>query len=447
LAGSNQIHHIEVNPLKVEVVNKNGCQREMSVEVDPESLKQDHLAVCSKYQRQARVPGFRQGKTPMSIILQRFKNEIREDFLEGAVQKHLLEALRSEKLEPLDHPHIHDLTYNEGEPLKFTAEFEVLPDLNLDNYRGLEIERIPVEVKEEEVDATIKAMQERMAQYVPVSGRAIQSGDFAVISYVGKFADPAKKDIEAKDVYCEVGSDNTLAEFSQNLLGAQAGDKRSFPVKYPDDFPNKELAGTEVQYEIEVQDIRQKQVPELNDEFAKDAGQYGSLEELRTKVREGITSNKEQAAQSAMQEKLVELIIQNNPFDVPAVMVRKQTENRLNDYVRSLISRGVHPKTLDIDWAEFQERQKELAVTDVKVALVLEHIARKEDIKVTEEELDEDISRRAQETRQAFEAVKSRLTKEGATDRIKDRIRNKKSLNLLLSLASVKDPQGMIVQP
>jgi len=433
--------------LKVEVVNKNSCQRAVNIEVDPESLKPDHSAVCNKYQRQARVPGFRQGKTPMSLILQRFKNEIREDFLEASVQKHLLEAIKSEKLQPLDHPHIHELSYNEGEPLRFTAEFEVLPELNLSNYRGLEIERVPVEVKEEEVEATIKTMRERMAQYLPVTGRAIQTGDFAVISYVGKLGDPSKKDIEAKDTYCEVGSDNTLPEFSDNLLGAQTGDKRSFPVKYPNDFPNKELAGTEVQYDIEVQDIRQKQVPELNDEFAKDAGQYESLEELRNKIRESITSNKGQVAQSDMQEKLVELIIQNNPFDVPGVMVKKQTENRLNDYVRSLIARGVHPKTLDINWAEFQERQKELAVTDVKVALVLEHIAAKENISVTEEELDQDISKRAQESQQAFEAVKSRLTKDGATDRIRDRIRNKKSLDLLLNLASVKDPQGIIVQP
>lgn len=433
--------------MKVEVVNKNSCQRAVSIEVDPESLKPDHSAVCNKYQRQARVPGFRQGKTPMSLILKRFKNEIREDFLEASVQKHLLEAIKSESLQPLDRPHIHELSYNEGEPLRFTAEFEVLPELNLSHYRGLEIERVPVEVKEEEVEATIKTMQERMAQYLPVTGRAIQTGDFAVISYVGKFGDPSKKDIEAKDTYCEVGSDNTLPEFNDNLLGAQAGDKKSFQVKYPGNFPNKELAGTEIQYDIEVQDIRQKQVPDLNDEFAKDAGQYGSLEELRNKVRERITSNKEQAAQSDMQEKLVELIIQNNPFDVPGVMVKKQTENRLNDYVRSLIARGVHPKTLDINWAEFQERQKELAVTDVKVALVLEHIAEKENITVTEDELDQDISKRAQESQQAFEALKSRLTKDGATDRIRDRIRNKKSLDLLLNLASVKDPQGIIVQP
>ena len=141
-----------------------------------------------------------------------------------------------------------------------------------------------------------------MAQYLPVSDRALQTGDFAVISYVGKFGDPSRKDIEARNIYCEVGSDNTLPEFSSNLLGAQAGDTKSFAVKYPDDFPNKELAGTEVQYEIEIQDIRQKQVPELNDEFAKDAGEYGSLEELRNKVRERITSSKKQAAQSDMQE-------------------------------------------------------------------------------------------------------------------------------------------------
>lgn len=432
--------------MKADVVHTSGCQRALTIEVEPDSLKPDYSAVCSKYQRQARVPGFRRGKTPMSLILQRFKSEIREDFLESAVQKYLLEALKAEKLEPLAHPHVRDLSFGEGEPLRFTAEFEVLPELHLRGYRGLEIERIPVEVREEEVDATMKAMQERMTQYVPVIGRSVQAGDVAVISYAGKPSDPAKKTIEAKDIYCEVGSDNTLPEFNENLLGANAGDERSFTVKYATDFPNKELAGIEVEYDIEVQDIRQKHVPELNDEFAKDAGQYGSLEELRKRIREDIAASKQQTAQSDMQEKLVEMIIQNNPFDVPAVMVQKQTENRVNDYARTLLARGVHPKTLDIDWTEFHERQKTLAVTDVKVALVLEHIAERESITVTDEEIDADIAKRAEQTHQAFEAVKSRLTREGATDRIRDRIRNKKSLELLLSLAAVKDPQGIIVQ-
>lgn len=433
--------------MKVEVTQKSACKREVSIEVEADELKESYAAVCSRYQRQARVPGFRKGKTPLSIILQRFKNEIREDFLESSVQKYFAEAIRAQGLHPLDKPHLHNLSYSEGQPLKFAAEFEVLPHLEISDYKGLEIERVPVEVKEEDVEAAINAMRERMAQFVPVDGRAIREGDFAVISYVGKFSDPARKDIEAREIYCEVGSSNTLAEFNQNLLGAQAGESRSFPVKYPDDFPNKELAGCTVHYEIDIQEIRQKQIPELNDDFARDAGQFASLDELRQKVRQELTANRERAAQSDMQERLVELIIQNHPFEVPEVLVKQQAENRLNDYLRSLIARGIHPQTLDINWADFQQRQKELAVTDVKVALVLEHIANRENITVTEEELDADISRRAQESRQSFEAVKSRLTRDGAADRIKDRLRNKKTLELLLSLATLKDPQTVIVQP
>lgn len=433
--------------MKVEVNSKNDCKREVSIEVDAEELKEEHAAVCNRYQRQARVPGFRRGKTPLSLVLQRFKNEIREDFLEAAVHKNFVEAIKTEKLSPLNQPHIHGLSYAEGQPLKFVAEFEVLPRLNISNYKGLEIDRIPVEVKDEDVEVAVRSAQERMAQFVPVTGRPVEKGDFAVISYVGKFTDPDRKNIEAKDVYCNVGSDNTLVEFTENLLGALPGDSKTFPIKYPGDFPNKELAGLEVHYEVKLTDIRQKQVPELNDDFARDAGDYTSLQEMRRKLREEITASKEKTTQANMQEKLVELVIQNNPFDVPEVMVKKQAENRLNDYVRSLIVRGIHPQTVEINWAEFQQRQKELAVTDVKVALVLEHIADKEGIQVTDEEVDADIAQRAQESHQSFDAVKSRLTKDGAVDRIRDRIRNKKSLDLLQNLATLKDPQGLIVQP
>jgi trigger factor len=433
--------------LKVEVTSTSACKRRLNIEVEAVDLKETYSAVCSRFQQQARIPGFRRGKTPLSIVLQRFKREIREDFLERSVQKHFAEAIKAENLNPLDAPQIHDLSYSEDQPLKFAAEFEVLPELELSDYKGLEIDKIPVEVKDGEVEAALEKMRERMAQFVPVEGRVVQNGDFAVISYVGKFPEPGRKDLEAKEIYCEVGSSNTLAEFNENLLGAQIGDKRSFQVKYGYDFPNKELAGSEVDYAIEVQGIRQKQVPDLNDDFARDTGQFGSLEELRRHVGEEIAASKERAAQSEMQEKLVERIIENNPFEVPEVMVRKQAENRLNDYLRSLIARGIHPQTLDINWAEFQQRQRELAVTDVKVALMLEHIADKEAITVSEEELDADISKRAEEAHQSFEAVKSRLTKDGAIDRIRDRIRNKKSLDLLLSLAKLKDPQSIIVKP
>ncbi len=433
--------------MKVAVNNKSSCKVALNIEVDSEELKEEYAAVCSRFQKEARVPGFRRGKTPRSIIMQRFKSEIREDLLESSVQKHFLEAVEAEGLKPLNRPHVHDLTYADGEALTFTAEFEILPQLDISNYQGLEVERVPVDIKDEEVEDALEAVRQGMAQFVPVTGRTIENGDFAVISYTGKFADSDRKNLEAKDVYCEVGSENTLPEFNENLVGLKPGDSKSFEIKYPADFPNKDLASAQVNYELTVVDIRQKQVPDLNDDFAKDAGEYASVDDMRRKFREEIALRKEKAAQADMQEKLVELIIENNPFEVPEVMVKKQAENRLNDYARSLIMRGIHPQTLDINWAEFREKQQDLAVADVKVALVLEHIADRENISVSNEELDSDIAARAEESRQSFDAVKSRLTKDGAIDKIKDRLRNKKTLEFLLRRATLKDPQGLIVQP
>ncbi len=433
--------------MKVEVNSKSACKREVSIEVEPEKLKEDYRAVCNKYLKKARIPGFRPGKAPLPVVLQRYKAEIREDFLDASVHKYFLEAIKAEGLSPLETPHIHELDHSDGQPLHFKAEFEVMPQLQITNYKGVEVERVLPDFKEEEVEISLKKMQERMAQFVPVSDRPLQDGDFAVISYTGKFADPGRANLEAKEIYCEVGSSNTLPEFNRNLLGAKPGEVRSFQIKYPGEFPNKDLAGCELEYSVEVQTIKQKQLPDLNDDFARDCGDYATLEELRHKIRSEIISAKESAARRVMEERLLNSIIEARPLDVPDVLVNKQSENRLNDYVRSLIKQGIHPQTLGIDWTQFRERQRERAVQDVKVALLLEHVADKENISVSDDEVDSDISKRAEESHQSFEAVKSRLTKEGAIDKIIDRIRNRKSLDLLLSLATLKDPQEIILRP
>ncbi|PYV43281.1 MAG: trigger factor [Acidobacteria bacterium] len=419
--------------MKIEVKNIGSCKKELAIEV--EALKH------------ARVPGFRPGKAPMSFIKQRYKEAIREDFLEAAVQKHFLAAVKAEDFSPLQSPQIHDLSYAEGQPLRFKAVFEILPKLEVSSYKGLEIERILPEVKDEEIETSLKQLQERIAQFVPVEDRGVQSGDFAVITYSGKFTDGTQPGLNSKDVYCEVGGASTLREFSENLVGAKIGEIKTFCIKYSQDFPNQKLAGKEVEYTLELQAIKLKKIPELNDDFAKDVGEFATLEELASKIRADLTTEKERAVRSEMQSKLLDQVIENNPFEVPEVMVHKQAENRLNDYVRTLLMQGIHPQTLDMNWAEFQERQREQAVHDVKAALVLEHIADQENITVTDEEVEEEISKRAQEAQQSFEALKSRLTKDGGTDRIRNRIRNRKSLDLLLSFATFKSPQAVIVQP
>ena len=433
--------------MKIEVHNEGDCKRELTIEVEAKDLKVDLDSVCNKYFRQARLPGFRPGKAPMSLIKQRYKDAIREDFLDLAVQKSFRRAIESENLVPLQAPHVHNVSYTEGGPLRFKAHFEVLPSVEIRNYKGLEVEQTKTEVKEEEIEHSLRQLQERLAQYTPVEDRAVQTGDFAVISYTGKFSEGNDPSFQAQDIYCEVGGAETLPEFTENLVGSRTGDSKTFRIKYDSEFPNKKLAGKEVEYTLRVHSIKLKKIPELNDDFARDVGEFKTLEELRTKIRNDIALDKERSARAELQNRLLEQVIQSNPFEVPDVLVQKQTENRLNDYVRSLVMQGIHPQTLDINWAQFQERQREQAIHDVKAGLVLEQIADQENLQVTDEEVNEEISRRAKEAQQPVEAVKSRLTKDGGADRIKDRLRNRKSLDLLLSTATFKNPQSVIVQP
>ncbi len=437
----------EADILKIEVNRLSSCKTELAIEVEADHWKPDYDAVCRNYLRQVRVPGFRPGRAPLAIVRQRYGQSIRADFLGTALRKYFREAAESKSLAPLSPPVVGEVVFSPGQPLAFKATFEVSPSLELPTYKGLEIERVSAEVKDEEVEAALQQLREKMAEYLPVEDRPAQAGDHAVISLEGEYSTAGRENIRDEEVYCELGGAETPSEFTDNLSGAQCGETKTFTVEYPDDHANKDLAGQQVHYSVLLKAIKQKRLPELNDDFAKDAGDCSSLDELRSKVQADYAEQKKKAARSEMQSKLVDLIIEGTSFEVPEVLIKEQFEARLNDTMRALMMQGVHPKTLKLDWELFQERQRERAIHDVKTAIVLESIAKEENLTASEEEVEEEITRIAQKADQPVEAVKSRLTKEGGTTRIKTTIRNRKCLDLILSLASIKTPQGLIVQP
>ena len=433
--------------MKVQVKHLSSCKTELVVEIEVEVWKRDYDGICTKYLRQAKVPGFRPGRAPLTIIQGRYGESIRDEFLETALSKYFRQAVEAESLIPLAPPQVSEVIFSLEKPVSFKATFEVLPTLDVVSYRGLEIDQVSMEVKDEDVELAIKQLQERMAEYLPIEDRSSQLGDHVVISLEGKYATSSRADIRDEEVYCELGGADTPSEFTDNLTEAECGDVKTFKVKYPQDHPNKELAGQDLQYSVELKAIKRKQVPELSDEFAKDCGDYTSLEELKTKIRADCTEHKGKTAHSEMQSKLVDIMLAENHFEVPEALVREQLEVRVNDTMRALMMQGVDPKTLKLDWNVFQEKQREQAIHDVKAALVLEYIAEKEDITVSEEEVEQEIALIAQNSEQSVETVKSQLTKNKGTARISGRLRNRKSLELILSLASIKTPPGLIVQP
>lgn len=426
------------------------CKRELVIEIPAEDVQREIERVTLTFQRRARVPGFRPGKTPASVIRQRFRDDIREQVLHNLIPEHFERRVREEHLELAGGPHIEDvhLEPETNEPLRFKAVFEVLPSFELKDYTELEVEVVEPAVSEEEVEATLKQLQEQQATFLPVEDRPLQDGDFALVSVHGKPESPETAGKRAEpvvldDVLCEIGGADTHAAFTENLRGAQAGEERSFTISYPEDFHDKRLAGRTLLYTVRVNAIKQKQAPELNDDFARDLGSFNSLEEVRASVRQNLLEQKRERAVEEAKEQLLNRLVELHDFPVPESLVEKQVQSRMERAVRQLASKGVNPAKLELDWSRLRASQRDAALRDVRAGLILERIADREDIQVSEQELQQHMDLLARQAARGKDpaVVRARLTKEGVADRIKSRLHKDKALDFVYRNAK-KIPSG-----
>lgn len=417
------------------------CRREIELEIPAENVQKATEKIARDLARVARIPGFRPGKAPVTLIRRRFAEDIQGEVVQSLVPDFLEQALNEKKLIPVTRPQVEDVNFNEGGPLKFRAVFEVLPEFELGDYKSLEVEVEAIEVGDAEVDKTLEEMRERAATFVPLEGRAIKDGDFAVLKLMGTPAgggDP----IQAADVLCHIGAEETLKSFTENLRGATAGETRRFEARYPEDYPDPKLAGKVYNYAVEVRAIKEKKLPEVNDEFAKDvAGESGdvkTLAELRAKIRERLEAAREQRQAAQAREKILELLVKRHEFPVPEALVEHQMDSRLERVVRSLAAQGVDPRAVNIDWVTLRRRQRERAVDDVKAELILDRTATAEGIDATEEDVEKEIASLAAQSGESATALRARLTKQGALDRMKSKLRSDKTLEWLYREARIQ---------
>ena len=318
---------------------ESATKREIQVEIPVEDVNRQTDSLIQKYQKVARIPGFRRGHVPASIIRQRFSEEIKTDMVEALVPRFFRQEAERLSLHPVSQPRVTDLHLHEGEPLRFKAAFEVLPEIKLEGYKELRAEKPEIAVSEADVEQSLADLRERHASFNPVEGRALADGDFAQVSLDGHPKAETKseqKSGEAKssegqpvhmdEVLVEIAGQNTMPEFTEHLRGTSAGDERTFDVNYPDDTQDKRLAGKTFSYTVKVQSIKQKSLPELNDEFAKQLGEFQTVDDLRKAVREQMESERKHEAEHTAKEKLVADLIQRNDFEVPAGIDRRADE-------------------------------------------------------------------------------------------------------------------------
>jgi len=432
------------------------CERELSVEIPADTVSHELETFVVRYQKMARVPGFRRGKTPASLVRRRFADELKQEVVESLVPKYFREEVQKRGFTPISQPKITDFHFEDGEPLRFKAIFEIMPEIEVAPYSDLHAEKGDVSVSDEEVERELQSLRENQATYNSIEeDRGLEDGDFAQASFTGT---PIEKQesglvdasgnpissgkegpkptgaqpVHMDDVLIDVGGANTVREFTENLRGAKAGEERTFIIKYPDDAQDKRLAGKTLEYSAQIKAIKKKQIPELNDDFAKELGQFTSLEDLRTKIREQLESQKRHEIEHTAKDKLVEELVNRNNFPVPETLVDQQVTSRLERGFRALAAQGMRPEDMrKMDFGRLRQAQREAAVREVKASLILEKIADKENIQANDADLDLELERFAQQSRQPVEAVRKKLTDEGTLERMRERIRNEKTLDFL----------------
>jgi trigger factor len=417
------------------------CKREIELEIPAENVQKATEKVARDIARIARIPGFRPGKAPITLVRRRFAEDIQGEVVQSLVPEYLEKALDEQKLIPVTRPEVNDIHFKEGEPLNFRAVFEVLPEFDLGDYKNLRVHVDEIQVGDEQVNKTLEEMRERLATYVPVEGRAAQDGDYVLIKLLG-VPEGGGDPVQADNILCHLGGEETLESFTENLRGANPGEKKEFNSRYPDDYPDPKLAGKTYRYSVEVQGIKEKKLPELNDEFAKDAAGENSgienLDDLRKKVRENLDAAKEQEKTSQAREKILAELVKQHDFPVPEALIEGQMDVRLERVVRSLASQGVDPRAVNVDWVSLRRKQRDNAVNDVKAELLLDRIASAEKIDASDEDVDKELATIAERSGESVTAMRARLTKQGALDRMKSKLRSDKVIDWLYRTSRIE---------
>jgi trigger factor len=421
--------------MKTEFADVNATRKTVRVEIPTEVVSTEIDRVARDYSRKARVPGFRPGKTPPRVIKQRFKDQILHDVANDLIPRAVDEALREGGLEAVDTPDVRDVTIVEGQPLTFTASFDTVPSFDPGDLSTIAFRRASDTINDEAMQTALQRLRDRAARFEPVEGRGVDHGDTIVVDLERRDAGGAPE--KHADVSVELGAKANPPGFDEQLLGLEPGATKEFTIHYPADYPIGELANTDVSYTVTVKGLKRRVVPELDDEFAKDLGEFDTLDALKARVREDLEHEAKHAAEREDRAELMKQLATRLPFDVPASMVEREVDRRLEEFARRLVDQNIDPRQAGIDWNAFRESQREVSREAVAAALVLDEVTRREQLEVTEDEAAREIERYAERTGRTPAAVRAALEKEGGLSRVYAGLRREKSIDFVKARATI----------
>ena len=421
--------------MKTELTDVTETQKTISIEIPTDVVDAEFDRVARGYTKQARLPGFRPGKVPQTLIKQRFREQILHDVMHGLIPRAVEEALQTRGIEPVETPDVRDVDLAEGRPLKFTAAFETVPSFDPGDLSSITLRQHSAQISDEDVDDMLRRLRERAAKYETVEGRAIADND-AVVLDIDRT--DAAGDVDHREgVTVQLGASANPPGFDAQLVGLNDGDSKKFTIQFPEDYSVSELANTQQTYSVTVKGIRRRVLPDLDDEFAKDIGPFDSLSALRDHVRHDLEAEAQDNAKRQVRSELFRQLSQRIPFELPASLVEREMDRRVEEFARQLAAQNVDPRQAGIDWGQFREAQREPAWNAVASALALDEIARREQITVMAEDVDKEVERFAVRAGRTPAALRAQLEKEGGISRLYAGLRREKAVDLALSRAKM----------
>jgi trigger factor len=424
--------------MKASIEEISSIKKKVSVEIPEDQIAKEVDSFYKDLGKKAKIKGFRPGKVPRNILERYFKDYVKAEVVQKLIQDTYPQALSEKDLQPVSPPTIDPGEFEHGKPFQYSVVIEVKPDIKLEGYTGLKIEGKKEEVKDEEIGERLKALQNLHANLKTISdARPIQAGDYVIIDYEASLDGKPLEGGKAIDFTVEVGSGQFIPAFEEKLIGMKPEGESDLEVSFPEDYGYQKWAGKTISFHVKIKEIKEKILPPLDDEFAKDLGDYSSFEELKTKLRGEIEKEKELALERQFKDQMVDQLLAANPFEVPQSLVEEQTKALVSDTKLRLAAQGLELKNLGMTEEKLQGDYKAMAEKQVRTFLILEKIAGQEGISVTDEEADDRLREISERMHQKFDVVKRYYEKNGLLPEVKTGILRDKTLNFLLEKANL----------
>jgi len=421
--------------MKVEIEQVSPIRKKMSVALPPELVDQEVDKAYLNLQKQVKIKGFRPGKAPLALLQRYFKAQVEEDVISALVQDSYPQALDETKMLPISQPIIEKGVLEKGTAFSYTASFEIKPEFDVQGYRGLQLEKEKLSVTEPDIEQQLKNLQDNHATLKTVAGRAAQAGDCVVIDYEGTIEEKPFAGSSTKDHLIEIAPESFLPGFSEQLTGMKSGEEKAFSLEVPEKYAREDLAGKTVEFKVQLKEIKEKILPSLDDEFARDLGAYADLADLKEKIRTSLTTHRQQQIEASLREKIACTLIEKNSLEVPPAMTEQQIKSMINNMQQRLYTQGVNIENLPYSIEKLSDIYKEPAEKQVRASLLLEAIAKKENLTVAAEDLEKRYQEIAQTLAQDVAAVKKAIDQE----LIKAQLQEEKAIDFIVAHATVTE--------